>query len=884
MTALRVWFSRLRGAFASSQRSRELADEIDIHLRMLAEEHVRCGMSPAAAAAAARRDFGGADQTKEKWHEQRSFPLIDDLLRDGGGMLRMLSKERGFATSVILTLALAIGATTCMFSIVDGVLVRGLSYPDADRLVVINEGTNTIPAIPVNAMHFLWWQEETESFEQMGVIHEVTVNLSGAGDPELIPGARVSPNLFGMLGVHMQLGRGFTAEESQSGRDRVLVLEHTLWRDKFGADPAVIGRTVAVDGIPYEIVGVLPADFRFPALRHLMGIPVPSQKPQLWKPLAIVEAERVPIGAFNFICIAKLNRDVSLEQARLELEREQAAIARRLPQRLELHASVVPLRAQIVGRSETELRMLLAGVAVVLLIGCINIDNLLLVKTLGRRRELGIRAAIGAGRRRLIRQVLAESVTLSLIGGSAGILVASAILTLVVKAAPDVPRMDEVALDSRALAFSAGISLLIGLIVGAFPALRLANADIGQSLGQRPGGNTAGRGAQRMRSVLVGVEVALSALCLITGGLLLHSFANLLRVDRGFETSNLVTATVRLPESRYETLAERSAFRRVLLARLQALPGVSSVALVNQLPLRGIGATSALSIEGTTVPPLERPLLDLHPVNRDYFRTWGIPLKGGRLFDDSDGDRTVVIVSEFAAHHAWPNQNPIGKRVRFGVNPTGPLFEVIGIVGDIRAISLDQAPGFAAYVPYWQRNSVFDMVALKTRMEPGAVSSALRAAIQGLDPTLPVTSIRTMEDVVAEATAQRRFQMNLVLIFAAAALALAGLGIYGMLSYAVGQRTNEIGIRLALGTNPAAVLRMVVTDALKIAVMGLIIGIPLALLAASSLRSLLFGVPPADLLTIVGVCTVLMAVASLASYMPARRASQVDPSVALRWE
>jgi predicted permease len=884
MNVVRILLSRVRGMFGGSTRDRQLTDEISAHLELLTEDHMRCGMTAAEARAAARRDFGGVEQTKERYRDQRGLPWIEDLWRDGRHAMRALAKEPGFAVVVILTLALGIGATTAIFSVVDAVLLRPLAYPDPDRLVVINEATRTLAAFPVNAMHFSWWEGETQSFEQMGLIKEITVNVTGAGEPELLSGARVSPNLFAMLGVRMQLGRGFMTEESQSGRDRVIVLEDALWRAKFGADPNVIGRTIAIDSDTYEIVGVLPRDFRFPALRHLMPVTVPSVRPQLWTPLAFRDAERIPLGAFNFICIAKLKSGVSVAQAGLELEREQATIAARLPQRIDLHASVVPLQTQIVGRSEAGLEMLLAAVGIVLLIGGINITNLLLVRTLGRRREFAVRAAIGADRGRLLRQMLAESFTLCLLGGLAAVGVAYAAMQLIVFAAPDVPRLDEVALDARALAFTLGVSAFIGFVVGVLPAWRSVDVDLTDALARRPGGTTTGRGAGRTRSLLVGAEVGLSAVCLIAGGLLFHSLFNLLTVEKGFDAQNLVTATVRLPAAQYPTIEKRAAFRRALLERVQAIPGVSAVAISNQLPLRGIGATSVLTLEGTTVPPLERPALDVRVVNPEYFRTWGVPLKGGRLFDLADGNRLVALVSEFTARHAWPGADPIGKRIRFGVNLDGPLYEVIGVVGDVRVINLDRAPAFSAYVPYWQRDSVFDSLAIKTATEPAAISSAVRAAIHGLDPDLPVSGIQTMEDVLAESTAQRRFQMSVVLLFAAAALVLAGLGIYGVLSYAVGQRTNEIGIRLALGTDPRAMRGMIVKDALHLVAGGLLVGVPLALVAASSLRALLFAVAPQDLPTVVGVCVVLTAAAWLAAYIPARRASRVDPLIALRCE
>jgi predicted permease len=881
---LRVLWSRALGLFGAGQRDAELSEEIQAHLDLLADEHLRQGLSPGDARLAARRAFGGVEQMKETYRDRRGLPMVEACLQDLRYALRQLRRNPGFAAVAILTLALGIGATTAIFSVIDAALLRPMSYPDPDRLVVINEATGTRRAAPVNAMHFLSWQAETRSFEQMALLDGIAVNLTGAGEPEMLVGARVTPNLFAILGVRMQLGRGFLPEEDLAGRDHVLVLDDGLWRSRFGADPNVIGRTVSLGGEPYEIVGVLPRDFHFPSYRQLFPVPTSIPGPQLWKPFGLQESERNAIGAFNYLCIAKLKAGVSVSGAALELEREQAAVAARLPQRLDLHAVVKPLQAQLVGRSRLGLELLFGAVGVVLLIGCINIANLLLVKTLGRQRELAIRRALGASRGRLARQMLVEGVTLCGAGGLAGVGVAHAAIRLILLIAPvDVPRLDEVGLDARVLLFLLATSGTIGLLIGLVPAWRSGDVVADESMRVRSGG-TAGRGTGRMRSLLVGAEVALSAVCLIAGGLLLHSLANLLNVDKGFNTERILTVTASLSGSRYRTTEARSAFRRAAIDRVQKIPGVLSVAMAHNLPLTGVGANSAITTQGTAVPLLERPVADVRMVNPDYFRTWGIPLKAGRIFSEADGDRPVVVVSEFTATHVWPGQDPLGQRFRLGGNPSAPLVEVIGVVGDVRSISLDRPPAFSAYLPYWLQDPPFATLAVKSGADPASLASAVRAAIHEVDPELPVTRVRTMDAVAAESTAERRFQMNLVLFFGAVAIALVGLGIYGVLSHAVVQRTNEIGIRLALGAAPGTLQRMILADALTLVGGGLIVGVPLAIAAGYALRTLLFGVGPQDLPVIAAVCLLLTTAALLAAYIPARRASRIDPIVALRCE
>ena len=814
--------------------------------------------------------------------------MFDTAVGDLRFALRMLRKDLGFSAIAIATLALGIGANTAVFSVVDSVILRPLAYREADRLFVIHEVvpkfSHIAPLIPVNAMHFLEWRKSMQSFNQLALISGVTFNLTGSGEPERIPAARVTPSLFPMLGVQAQLGRTFLEAEDQPGRDRVVLLSDELWRRRFAADPGVVGRKIMLDGRPYEIAGVLPASFHFPKLNQLFAMTVAEERPQLWKPFGLRDDELQPIGDFNFSCIARLKPGISPARTLSELNVVQARIASQFPEKVELRAALVPLQDQVTGRSRTGLELMLAAVAAVLLIACVNIANLLLARATGRRREIAIRSALGAGSGRLVRQALAESLLLSGIGGVFGMAIAYAAIRLILARAPvDLPRMDEVHPDVRLLLFTVAISALAGVVFGILPAWRFARTDPQEAMRAGSRGNTAGRRSGGLRSLLVGLEVGLSAMCLIAGGLLLHSFVKLIRVDRGFEAERIVTVALNLPGSRYPNLEKRAAFVQSLLERVKSLPGVTAAGISNMLPLAGEGHNNLLSVEGRNAPMMDRPIADIRYVNPEYFRAMGIPLRAGRIFSEADRERKLALVSALTAARLWPGEDPIGKRFRQGGDES-PLLEVVGVVGDVRGVSLNKAPSLTVYMPYWQTFFGGASLAVRTAMDPRAASSAIRTAIRQIDPELPIPAFRTMEDIVAESVAQRRFQMNLVLLFAAAAMLLASLGIYGVVSHSVAQRTNEMGVRMALGARPAAIRRMVLRQSLLPVAFGLAAGVSASMALGRLLGSLLFGVSARDPITVLGVVALLSAVAAAATLIPAHRATHVDPVTALRWE
>jgi predicted permease len=813
---------------------------------------------------------------------------MSTLIGDLRFALRLLTRSPGFSVIAIATLSLGIGANTAIFSIVDHVLLRPLPYRDSDRLYAVHEVVpkfaHVAPLVPVNAMHFREWRRNVRSFDRMALIGGVALNMTGTGEPERLAGARVSPALFTMLGVRPQLGRSFAEAEDHPGRDAVVVIDDELWRVRFGADPRVLGRKLVLDGRPYEVIGVLPRDFRFPKLASLYAMTIAEARPQIWKPFAVKDDELESMGDFNYACIVSLKPGVSPAHAAAELGAAQKIISDTVGEHIELLASLVPLQDQITGRSRTGLHLLLGAVGVVLLIGCVNIANLLLAQTTGRRREMAIRSALGASGARLVRQMLVESLVLSAIGGAGGVVVSYTAVEAVRLWAPvDLPRLDEVGVDARVLLFGTVLSVAAGLLCGLLPALRFARADPQDAMKAGARGTTASPSHARVRTLLVAGEIALSTVCLSAAGLLLHSYVKLLAVDAGFDAQHVVTVEINLPPSRYPDLPQRSVLLRSALDAVRVVRGVMSVAVSNQLPLGGEGGNNLVAPEGFTGSFTDRPLADIRQVNPEYFRTLGIPLRSGRVFAEADRAYRVALVSALAAERLWPGHDPVGKRMQMGGDDT-PLLQVVGVVGDVRGISLDKAPTMTVYVPYWQRFQSQALLAVRTTLDPGVVGPDLRSALRRVDPELPVPQFRTMDDIVSVSVAERRFQTRLVMLFGLVAALLASLGIYGVMSHSVAQRTGELGIRMALGAGPAGLRWLVLRQCLVPVAAGLACGLVASGMTGQLLSSLLFGVRAVDPLTMTAVALGSFAIAALAAYIPARRATRVDPVVALRQE
>lgn len=884
MTAIRTFLARLLGAVTGRRRDRVLREEIDTHLSLLADEFLARGLTPAQARAAARREFGGVEATRESARDERGFPALESLRQDIGYALRQLRQQPGFSAAAILILGLGIGANTGLFSVVDAIMLRPLPYPDPDRLVVIHERQSVRGMIPVSPADADAWRASTSSFEQIALLFPDNANVSEGGEPIRIPAARVSPSVMPMLGIRTGLGRLFRDDEDAPGHDRVALISDSLWRGRFNADPEIIGRQIRMNGVPHEIVGVLARGSQPPDLRYLYPLTFQQDPPQIWRPLAIPAALRTPVGGHSYASIARLRPGVSLSQASIDLEAAQAQVRRDIPAKGDIGTAIVPLQRQLVGRSRAGLQLLFLAVTALMLIGCINIANLVLTRAISRRREFAVRQALGAGRARLARQVLVENLTLCVFGGLVGIAIAQVAIRGIMFLAPaDMPRVTAVELDSRALLVIGGLTLLTAMLIGSVPAFRAGKPDLMEAMKARSHGGTAPV-SKRLHTALVGSQIALSALCLIVAGLLLQSFVRLMENEKGFNADHVLTLDLNLAGQRYANEQLRGGFSERLLERVQRIPGVMSAATASLLPLTGQGATSAVSIEGDTSPATERPAADVRSVTPAYFQTLGIALRDGRLLEDADRQRFVTVVSASLAARAWPGQNPLGQRFRLGVNPATPLYEIVGVVADVRNNALDQPPTSTAYVPFPQRSYAAAAVLVRSSQDPSAQTGAIRHAVREVDAELPVGTFRTIDDIVQDATAQRSFQMRLVMAFAVAGVMLATLGVYSLLAYSVAQRHAEFGVRLALGARPNVLSTIVLKEAMHVIGGGLVVAIAGALALGSVLRSFLFGVAPNDPGTLLAVGALMAATALLAAYIPSRRASRVDPMTALRGE
>jgi len=799
--------------------------------------------------------------------------------------LRALGRNPGYAAIVILILAVGIGANTAMFSIVDGVLLRALPFHQPEQLYAVQESVPKLIAddLPVNGLHFREWRKRWTAAEQMALINSLTFNLTSGGEPERVNAARISASLFPMLGIQPQIGRGFLEEEDSEGRDKVVLLSDSLWRRRFHADPKVLGQKIVLNDSPYEVIGVMPAGLKMPRASQLVSWHLSDDDPDIWKPFAATKSDLNLMGNFNFGCILRMKKGVTAARALDELNVIQADLIRDYPEKMEMVARLSPLQEQLTGRSRKALLLLLSAVGAVLLIVCVNIANLMLARATGRRREFAIRAAVGASTRRLLRQMLTESLVVAALGGALGIAIAYGALHLILTNAPDVARMNEVRIDGRVLAVACALSLLSALLFGLIPAWRASRIDPQEGL--RAGGRSfsESKHSGRMRTVLVALEVGLSTVCLAAAGLLLNSFVRLMNIDKGFDAEHVMSVDLYLAGTRYSTDPKREEFLRKAIEAIRALPGVSAMGVINMLPLTGEGNNNLLILEGVKVPLWERPMADMRSVNGDYFHAMGIPLRAGRVFEESDRKRGVAILAESTARKLWPGQNPLGKRVSFEETNAPPM-EVIGIAGDVRGNGLQKAPEPVIYLPYWYRGRSQTSLVVRTGMDPKSIAGAVRAELRKLDPELPVPQFRTMQDIVSASVAERRFQLSLVLVFAGIALVLACLGIFGVVSYTVAQRRGEMGIRLALGATAGNLRSMVVRQGLLPVVVGLGCGIAGALALGRVMEGLLFGVRASDPWTLGAVSALLIGVAATACYIPAMRVSRADPLTALRYE
>jgi putative ABC transport system permease protein len=804
---------------------------------------------------------------------------MDHLRQDILYAVRRLIKAPGFTIVAVVTLALGIGANTAIFSVVNGILLEPLPYPEPDRLVGVyhtTEGHRVVMSGP----NFTDVAHTATSLESAAAISTTRMILTGEGEPIRLPVAQVSAALFNVLRVTPAIGRTFNADENTPGRNNIVVLSHALWNERFGSDPNVIGRRIQLDGVAKEVVGVMPKGFSYPEDR------------QAWLPIDydenFVTKQR---GAWFLNVVARLKPGITPQQSAAEVETIGRNLARQYPDSDgEIGMTTFPLREAMVGDIRRAVLVLLGAVGFVLLIACANVANLLLARAAAREPEMAVRTALGAGRGRLVRQLLTESVMLAIIGAALGLLLAVWGVEFLTSLKPQgIPRLENVRIDAIVILFTMAIALVTGVLFGLVPALT-ATRGLSASLKESGRGAVSHRGGSRVRGALVVGELALAVMLLAGAGLLMRSFMKLQAVDPGFRPDQALTFELTLPDARYAEDQQRIAFFDQLLPRLRALPGVRAASAVMGLPLSGMDFIISFEVEGgPPVPPAQQPAMQVRVATPDYFRTIGIPLKRGRGFseDDRAGTTRVVLITESAARQFFPNEDPLGKKIKLGWGRGAGKRaggEVVGIVGDAKEAGLDEPNPPEIYMPLRQWPVDFMSVVVKTATPPASLSDAVRAEVYAVDSNLPVSNVRTLDEIVARSISQPRFYMLLLTMFAAVALALAAIGIFGVLSYAVAQRTREIGIRMALGAQERTVIGLVVREAMTLVILGVACGTVAALFLSQTMTRMLFSVTPTDPTTFATVATGLLAVALCASYLPARRATRVDPIIALRTE
>jgi putative ABC transport system permease protein len=886
MVWLRIFVHRLRGIFLKRRRERELEDEIRSHLEMQVEENLHQGMSQEEARLAARRKFGGVEQIKEIYRDRSSLPLLESTFQDLRYAARMFARSPGFSLVAVTTLALGIGANTAIFSVANAVLLRPLAYQDSDRLVQINHHyKKSNGASDVSAVGYVHYRDNSKSFESIGACAQWSVNLTGTDDPERLSGVAVTPTFFPTFGVNAARGRVFTADDDKPGRNHVVVLSDSLWQRRFAADRDIIGKAISLSGNAYTVVGVLPPGYQFG--REF------GQTFEIYSPITFTPEQMAANWLYESLAMfARLKPNVTLQQAQAELN----TIAANVPADIDKSLwglLVRPLQDVIVGPEiRRSLLILMAAVGFVLLIACANAANLQLARASVRQREIGIRLALGAGRLRIVRQLLTESVLLALIGGALGLLLANwGMQSLLSFNERLIPRAHEIGIDWRVLAFTLGISLLTGLLFGLAPALRSSRTDIHETL-KEAGRSGVAQASGWLRSGLLVFEVTSTLVLLIGAGLLIKSFWLVQEVNPGFNPNNLLALEVSLPNAKYKEPARIDNFFQSVLGEISSLPGVKLAGLSSTLPMSSSNRTGcSFVIEGKAPKPGEDgPWGDLWYAGANYFQTMNIPLIRGRYFDDRDvlNAPFVAIIDETMARKWWPNDDPIGKRIWVYENDSQGnkrWREIIGIVGHVKRHSLDRESSVQYYLPHRQTLTQNVILTVRTAAEqPENMTAAIRGIIRSADNELPVYKVATMERMMAESTSQRRFSTILLGVFALVALILASVGLFGVMSYSVAQRTHEIGIRMALGAQPLDVVKIIIRQGMTSVSLGLAFGLAASIGLTRLMKSLLYGISPTDTTIFSFIPLLLAVVALLACYLPAKRATKVDPLIALRSE
>jgi len=886
MRTLRAALSRLAGVFNRKKRDGELAAELESHLHMHTEENLRRGLNVDEARRQALIRLGGVEQTKEVYRERRGLPMIETLLQDIRFGARMLRKNVGFTAVAVLTLALAIGANTAIFSVINAVLLRPLPYQDADQLVAITTSNvqKGIKGLAVSFTKVTRVKQQTMTLQGIAASLAVNASFSNRGTPEQLPAVLSTANLFEVFGVVPSLGRTFRPEEDSEGGADVAIISDGFWHSHFGGAPDIIGHTLSLDGKSVTVVGVLPASFRFP---------FQQPEPDIWYPRAFdnpaLDPVRVRSGASYLAVYARLRPGETLARCQAELEAINANYRQDFPGYVDAanySLDAASLKESLVGPMRASLFVLLAAVGFVLLIGCANIASMLLARSTTRQREIAIRQALGASRGRLMRQLLTESVLLSALGGVLGVGLAGGCLTLLRLLPPGtIPRANEITLDAKVLIFSIFLCVLTGIAFGLAPSMLASRGDLHVTLKEGGRSGNEGRKDRSSRAVLVVVEVAVAVVLVTSAGLLMKSFGKLMHVNPGFDSSQVMTFTMTLPQGRYPKPPQQAEFYRRLVESVQSLPGVQSAGVSSFMPLTGALRYVFFCPEGIVCQGIGKdPIIAIRQITPDYLKTMRIPLLRGRVFNDRDiaGVNPVVIINETVAKTYFVNQDPIGKHL---ANSRDMIqMEVVGVVGDVKFTALNNPYIPEMYLPQAQNPFATMSLVVRSSSSPQPLVAAVRQKVGDLDPDLPFTQVSSMADVVSSSVAQPRLTTQFTGFFAALALLLTAVGIYGVLAYSVTQRTRELGIRMALGASRGEILKMVVGQGMRLVVSGLAIGLVVSLIATRLLATLLFGTSARDPLTFAAVILLLVAVALLAAYIPARRASMVDPIIALRYE
>jgi len=894
MRQLRALWARLLGVLRVRHGGAEIGAELESYLQMHIDDNLRAGMAPEEARRQALISLGGLEQAKQAMHERSTLPWIENLKQDLKFAVRQIRRSPGFAVAAVTLLALGIGSVTTVFSLIDTILLKPLPYPEPSRLVIPwnvpppGVDVGGFAYTPWSPVHFHAIEHETKAFQSIGAFEPGDFNLTEAGDPAMLQGALVSSGFFPALGVQPAVGRFFTQEEDTPGHEREVILSDGIWRSRFHADRSIVNRTIRLNGIPYTVVGVMPRGFSFPRASEMPGdFDFPPQT-ELWVPIAL-PAVTPRFTPSELAFIARLQPGVSLEQSQDFMKQYAATIDRLHPEMKGWSASqVLPLQRQVAGDREKPLLLILAAAGVVLLIVCFNVAGLLLTRSLGRQREFTLRAALGAGRERMLRQLLTENLMLAVAGGFFGMVVALAGISLVKDCGPaNLPRLQETGPDLRIFAFASGVTLLTGLLFGLAPALGAARVNLVESL--KDGGQKSGSGSSRprLRRALVISQTALALVLVIAAGLLGRTFDRLLAADSGFRPAHLLTFEISLPTTSYPDRDRIARFYQRTLPLLRAVPGVESAAVGEDVPMGGATESGVAIIVGRQPLKDHRyPIVNYTVVSPEYFATLGTRFLSGRDFLDSDvlDAPPAAIINRSFARKYWPGQDPVGERLLI---PSQKIpATIVGVVADVRHLSPREQPAPEMFEPYtqnvWPSLTLMHMV-LRTRAGVDVLPGA-RAAIRSVDPAVPITHVATLAALTSDAVAQERFSMLLLGFIGSLALLLAAVGIYGVISYSVGQQTREIGIRMALGAPRRQVFGTIIRRSLSLALLGIGAGVIAALCVGRAFSSYLYGVTASDPLTFLAVAMVLAITALLAGYLPARRAASVDPMQALRSE